>query len=147
MAVVGGASHYDLPPGDELSWRNRRIIAERMRWPAGALEACEEIERTHPGWSPSWHDANIYPGFEAPAGYYALRLERNRGEGPAYGVDAAALTAAIEAVFSRCPTCGLRYPVPPDSDIPLHEAPGTGRRCDVHWSRRTVEAEPGSCVA
>ncbi len=145
MAIVGGTPHLD-PPGLELEWRNRRIIADRMCWPAGAVETCEEIERKHPGWYPNWHAPNLYKGFEAPAGYYARRRGARDREPTSYGVDAAGLIAAIDAVFSRCPVCGTGYPVPADSDLPIHEKPGTGRRCDVHWSTRTIAAVRGCCA-
>lgn len=145
MAIVGGAPYFDLPPGDDLAWRNRRIIAERMHWPDGALEACETIERQYPAWYPNWRPANTIKGFEAPAGYYAVRRDRRRDERPAYGADPAALLAAIKAVVSRCPRCHTRYPVPPGSDLWPHEAP-TGGRCDVHWSQHTAEVPPGRCA-
>jgi hypothetical protein len=122
------SSYFDLPPGPELAWRNRRIIAARIGWPAGALEACEAVEKARPDWDPYWRD-----------GFYATRRgPRTRGEQPVYGADAAALLAAIEAVVSCCPACGLRFPVPAESHLPLHEVLGAGGRCDVHWSKATV---------
>lgn len=144
--AVADRPYFDLPPGIELGWRNRRIIAARVGWPDGALEACEAIERARPDWDPTWRFANVFKGFEAPAGFYATRHAiRLRGERPVYGADPAALLAAIEAVVSCCPACGLRYPIPAGSDIPQHDVPGTDRGCGVHWSRTTVEISSGEC--
>jgi len=38
------------PVGPEPAQRNRRIMAERLHWPPGALENCERIEAEAPGW-------------------------------------------------------------------------------------------------
>ena len=85
-----------LPPsGPELAWRNRRVIAERLGWPAGALEACEAIEVEHPNWYPGYRQANTVPGFESPAGFYAIRRGAARGELVAYGADAEALRTVL----------------------------------------------------
>ncbi len=87
-----------LPPvGPELAWRNRQLLAARLHWPAGALEACEACELDHPDWHPNYSPGNTVPGFESPAGFYAMRRRSQRGEGPAYGVDPHALRKAIEA--------------------------------------------------
>ena len=86
-----------LPPvGPELAWRNRQVLAQRLGWPAGALEACEAIELQHPDWHPSYCQANTTPGFESPAGFYATRRHARRGEPRAYGADAVALRQAIQ---------------------------------------------------
>lgn len=130
-------------PGPELAWANRRHLAQQLGWPDGALEACEAIEKARPDWYPGWRAANLIKGFEQPAGFYGRRRAAPDREPPAYGADAAALLAAIEAVVSCCPACGLRYPVPPGDHIPVHELPG-GRRCDVHWATTTVDAS-SSC--
>lgn len=67
-----------LPPGPELAWRNRRLMAARGRWPDGALEVCEEIETAHPDWSVGWRSENTIRGFESPAGFYADRRHSRR---------------------------------------------------------------------
>lgn len=56
----------------ELAWNNRRVLAERLKWPAGALETCEEIERKYPGWSLFWMSENKAMGFERVAGFSAV---------------------------------------------------------------------------
>lgn len=58
-------------PRERLAWRNRRVLAERQGWPDGAVEACEQLEVTHRGWSFSWRTANTIKGFERPEGFYA----------------------------------------------------------------------------
>lgn len=55
----------------ELSDRNRRSLAERQHWPAGAIDRCVRLERRHPGWSVWWLPACTNPGWERPAGYTA----------------------------------------------------------------------------
>jgi hypothetical protein len=51
--------------------RNQRVLAGRLRWPAGALEACWTLEDRHDGWHVSWLAENTTPGFERPAGFRA----------------------------------------------------------------------------
>jgi len=86
-----------LPPvGPELAWRNRQVIAERLGWPAGALEACEAIELAHPDWHPNYRQAITVRGFESPAGFYATRQHAVRHERAAYGVDPQPLRKAIQ---------------------------------------------------
>jgi len=72
------------PAEHELAWRNRRILADRLGWPVGAVQECEWVEREHPGWSPHWREANAWSG--QPAGYYALRYDHDRRDAAAYGV-------------------------------------------------------------
>jgi hypothetical protein len=55
----------------ELRARNRRIVAERVGWPDGAVEACERLEREYRGWDVRWLDDWFVKGFERQAGYYA----------------------------------------------------------------------------
>ncbi|MFB4314362.1 hypothetical protein [Actinomadura sp. 21ATH] len=45
--------------------RNREILAERLGWPDGALEACRELEQRHPGWS-LWYDIGGLPASPVP---------------------------------------------------------------------------------
>lgn len=93
----------DLAPvGPALAWANRRLIAERLRWPDGALEHCERIDGTHPGWSTGWQEASAITGFEKPAGYYATARYTARGDygrsfrPEVYGATPDELVAAIE---------------------------------------------------
>lgn len=61
---------YPKYPSD-FSRRNRVILAERLRWPDGALKACSALEDAHPGWRVWWMAENTTPGFERPAGFHA----------------------------------------------------------------------------
>jgi hypothetical protein len=63
-----GAPRNDLlPPGPGLVRHNRRVLAERLNWPEGAVEACDRIDDEHPGWYSSYRHAYR----DQPAGYYA----------------------------------------------------------------------------
>jgi hypothetical protein len=64
-------------PGPDLAARNRRLLAERLHWPQGALEECERLDQAHPGWSVVWRPENTVPGFELAAGFYAYPVARN----------------------------------------------------------------------
>jgi hypothetical protein len=55
----------------DLRASNRRILAERLHWPDGALQACVELEGRHPGWDVSWSHENTIKGFEHPARFSA----------------------------------------------------------------------------
>lgn len=63
----------EWPPTDVVAYRNRHILAERLDWPDGAVEACERIERERPGWSVWWLGENTCRGFERPAQFTATR--------------------------------------------------------------------------
>jgi hypothetical protein len=39
-----------------LAWHNRRVLAERLGWPAGALKECERLDDEHPGWRFGYRD-------------------------------------------------------------------------------------------
>lgn len=51
---------------------NQLLLAERLGWPEGALQACWELEDRHPGWHVSWMGENVTPGWERPAGFWAV---------------------------------------------------------------------------
>lgn len=57
-----------------LAWRNRRVLARRGGWPAGALAECERLDREYPAWSFHWLTENRLKGWEHPAGFSARRL-------------------------------------------------------------------------
>jgi hypothetical protein len=59
----------DEPPGVDPE-KNRRILAERMGYPDGALSACIAIEDEFPRWIVYW-TKGASPG--KPAGFYAFR--------------------------------------------------------------------------
>jgi hypothetical protein len=123
-----------VPPGRELAWSNRRLLAESLHWPPDALEACEQIEAAHPAWQVTWMSAY---GRRA-AGFYATRDGHGHKERDTHGADPEALATAIEAVVSCCPECGWRILEPAGSDLSPHDIPGTAERCAVGWSRGSV---------
>jgi hypothetical protein len=87
------------PIGPALAWQNRRLIAERSKWPKGALAACEEIGLAHPLWHVSYLAENKTRGFERPAGFYADRpWSIDREEVHVYGATAGELAAEIERI-------------------------------------------------
>lgn len=65
----------------DLAWRNRQVLAERLGWPDGELETCEQLERDHPGWTFSWRPANTRRGFECADGFHAQLLGRTAWSG------------------------------------------------------------------
>lgn len=81
------------PPGPELAAKNRRILAERVGWPGGAVEACEAFDATHPEWSATWHAGN--DARPAP-GYYAVRRKAVHGEPMAYGATVQELAEQVD---------------------------------------------------
>lgn len=56
-----------LPPGPELLAANRRVLAERLDWPSGAVPVCEWMDHANPGWHTMWRHAYR----DMPAGWYA----------------------------------------------------------------------------
>jgi hypothetical protein len=56
---------------ESMEQRSLRAIAERTGWPAGALDACFELETAFPGWTLWWAPENIAKGFECPTGFHA----------------------------------------------------------------------------
>lgn len=83
-------------PGIALRHHNRRVLAERLHWPDGVLEACARVEVEHPGWVVFWMRENTTPGFERPAGFHAVRGQgKQRLE--TYAPDVERLVEAIDA--------------------------------------------------
>lgn len=93
------------PVTAQLAWANRRLLAERLDWPEGALEACEDIEPRHPGWSLFWAPANTVPGFEKAAGYWAIRHGMHEAE------RFAATPAELEQAIQDAPPAEHDYSV------------------------------------
>jgi hypothetical protein len=88
-------------PSDRvLRSQNKVILAERLRWPEGALQACQELEQRHPGWHVTWLNENTRAGFERPAGFHA-RFDGGRHKVGIY----AATTEKLE----------------PEMDVPEHD--------------------------
>lgn len=80
--------------------RNRRLIAERMGWPAGALDECLRLERERPDYEVAWFPEWKTPGFERPAGFYAWSvgdqpLHKGTKRREWYGATAAKLKAKL----------------------------------------------------
>jgi hypothetical protein len=91
-----------------LAVSNRRVIAERVGWPDGALQACQEFDERHPGW---------YAWWLPPAGYTAAwqghqslvggdEVRRGPNDGVArrpivVGATVAALEERVEAMQAR----------------------------------------------
>jgi hypothetical protein len=111
--IMTGPLH---PTGPELARRNRRVFAERLRWPEGALEACEAIDQEHPGWTASYRHAQ-HGG--DPAGYYANRWVHDPHDPGKYGATPDELRAALpsEHIAERpswtCALCGKPWPCQP----------------------------------
>jgi hypothetical protein len=60
---------------DARHLRNRQLIAERLGWPDGALDACTALEADYPDWAVFWTDRRPAdePGYREP-GYRAVLL-------------------------------------------------------------------------
>jgi hypothetical protein len=88
-----------LPPVDpEL---NRRVIAERLDWPAGAADACEAIERDYPRWSAFWVAGDL-PPWSARRGYRAV-AQRHWVDVHAFGETPEKLRAEIAEADPKLP--------------------------------------------
>lgn len=100
-----------------LVWRNRRLIARRTGWPAGALAECERLDAALPDWSVWWLPETRWPDWLRPAGFAAFReggpglvggdeLRRGREDHVrrrprVWGPDVAQLLARIAAAEKR----------------------------------------------
>jgi hypothetical protein len=85
-----------LPPVDpEL---NRRLIAQRLRWPNGALEEVIGLERDHPEWKIWWTGGGLPVG--SPAGFHAS-LQRHRQECELHAPTPAELRPKLEAAEEK----------------------------------------------
>ncbi len=80
-----------LPPvGPALAVHNRRILAGRLGWPAGAVEACERFDATRPRWLTMWRDG-------ARPGFYSRRTGHDDREPAAYGATLDELSEVVES--------------------------------------------------
>ncbi|MCM4083025.1 hypothetical protein [Paractinoplanes hotanensis] len=57
----------------DMPLRNRRLLAERLRWPDGALDECLRIEKDRPGFDVCWFREWTVVGFERAEGFHAWR--------------------------------------------------------------------------
>ncbi len=88
------------PRDRTMAWNNRRVLAERLRWPLGALQECEWLERDHPEWTACWRHACAWSG--KPAGYYARRHNEDGRRYPEpYGATPQELVAEMEKAPKR----------------------------------------------
>ena len=90
-----------MGPLDEATQeRNRELIAQRLRWPDGALDAARSLEARFPGYRVWWGTGWVT---DPKPGFYAVR-EADYGRGPTlYAESAVDVAASITAYESRCP--------------------------------------------
>lgn len=90
------------PADGAMVMRNRRLIAERLGWPAAALDECLRLERECPGyevaWFGEWKVAD--PAWCRAEGFYAWLagdepLHHGRKRREWYGATAAELKAKL----------------------------------------------------
>lgn len=66
--------------------RNRDLIAERMEWPDGAVDACRQLEREFPAWTVYWVSGKLpsspRKGYQAIFDDHHHRFSRAFGETP-----------------------------------------------------------------
>jgi hypothetical protein len=84
--------------------KNQAILAERQRWPEGALQACLDLQDRNPGWHVSWLIENTTPGWERPAGFWASHSGRSHvvGNIEAFAATAAELEPLLVEVPEHC---------------------------------------------
>lgn len=58
---------------------NRRVIADRLGWPEGALDACLALEEQYPRWGVFWTDGG--PLRDSRPGYRAYAIASGRSHG------------------------------------------------------------------
>jgi hypothetical protein len=84
---------------DTLWMSNRRILAERLKWPDGALAVAEGIERMFPTYAVWWGTGRLA---SPRPGYYAWRSDDSwPSGGQLYGAQADDLIATIQADIAR----------------------------------------------
>ena len=86
-----------LPPVDPE--RNRELLAERLGWPDGAVDACRQVEAGHPGWHVWWSQNPWRRDGGVPAGpaYGATHADWHRGEPSLYATAPDGLASLIAA--------------------------------------------------
>lgn len=69
-------SELPIEPDPEL---NRRLVAKRLGWPDGAVEACREIEKEFPRWMVFWTRGGLpivpEPGYRAKLNQHGWNAE------------------------------------------------------------------------
>ena len=87
------SGNAQLPP--EVQERNRELVAERLGWPDGALEACRKVEAVHSGWY-CWWSPTPWPPRDRPA-YGAARVNAHWNVPPLYAETPDDLAMLIDA--------------------------------------------------
>lgn len=85
-----------MPIGPELRQHNLLLLAERLKWPDGAVEVCQEIEAEFPGWLTHWCG-----GSTKPHGWYSRHHGHKAREGHEFGATPDELREKIRG--HRCP--------------------------------------------
>jgi len=89
---------------------NRELIALRLKWPEGALDAVRELEARFPGYNVFWGTGR--PADPKP-GFYAIRID-DYGRGPTlFAVDAHAMGFTISAHEATRPSDPWERPFRP----------------------------------
>jgi hypothetical protein len=68
----------ELNGARDLAWHNRRVLAERLNWPEGMLETCEQLDREHPGWRTSWYPEDACFSATHTVRYLSFRYVRSQ---------------------------------------------------------------------
>lgn len=97
------------PSDRSLRAQNRALLAERLRWPEGALQACQELEQRHPGWHVHWLGEAIRG--RRRAGFHASR-HVTRHKADVYAPTAAELEPYMDVPehnygLSKCGWCNM----------------------------------------
>jgi hypothetical protein len=104
--------------------QNRELIAQRLGWPDGALDATRDLEARFPGYSVWWGSGRVT---DPRPGYYAIRAG-DYGRGPTlYAVDADAMGFVISAHEATRPRDPWERPFRP-LNIPVVNARHSGSR-------------------
>lgn len=86
-----------------MGHRNRRILAERLRWPDGVLEDCERIEDGRPDWAVTFHSSYVSAEAEPDCVTNQFRAERYGRPGTVVFCPTA---AALDRELARRDTTG-----------------------------------------
>lgn len=89
----------DWPSPETLLRNNLAILADRQRWPKGALAACRRIGKEHPGWHCFWMAkwTAREKRFSHAEGFYAQHgSDSGHAYRHLYGPNPEALARAIE---------------------------------------------------
>jgi hypothetical protein len=81
-------------PSEELREKNREVLAERLGYPAGTVEAEREIERACPGYFAWYSDGTLQ---EQPPRYGARKRDATFRDPTFYAETPAGVIAAIRS--------------------------------------------------